>query len=220
MSRIGDLVAELCPDGVEHRALGEVAHLVRGNGMPKAVLTEEGIGAIHYGQIYTHYGAWTTSTLSFVAPETAAKLAKANPGDIIITNTSENMQDVGKAVAWLGGQPIVTGGHATIIRHEQNPKFLSYWFQTESFARQKRALATGTKVIDVSANQLAKVRVPLPPLGVQGEIVRILDTFADLEAELKAELEGELQARRRQYWHYRDAILTFRERERESGGSR
>lgn len=204
MSRIDELIAEFCPDGVEIRALGEIADLVRGNGMPKAVLTDSGVGAIHYGQIYTHYGAWTTATLSCVSTETAARLAKANPGDLIITNTSENLEDVGKAVAWLGTQPIVTGGHATVIRHREDPKFLSYWFQTASFAAQKRALASGTKVIDVSARQLAKALVPVPPLEVQREIVRILDTFTELEAELKAELE----ARRHQYEHYRDSLLT------------
>ena len=116
-------------------------------------------------------------------------------------NTSENIDDVGKAVAWLG-ESIVTGGHATVIKHREDPKYLSYWFQAESFRAQKRALATGTKVIDVSARQLMKVKIPVPPLEVQREIVRILDQFTALEAELEAELE----ARRRQYQHYRDLI--------------
>ncbi|MDE0573740.1 restriction endonuclease subunit S [Demequina sp. B12] len=203
MSRIDDLIAEHCPDGVEFKPLGDIAALVRGNGMPKSVLTDEGVGAIHYGQIYTRYGVWTETTLSYVAPETAARLATAEPGDIIITNTSENIDDVCKAVAWLGSSPIVTGGHATIIRHSLDPKYLSYWFQSPGFAKQKRALATGTKVIDVSAKQLHKVRVPVPPLEVQREIVRILDKFTALEAELEAELE----ARRTQYAHYRDQLI-------------
>ena len=203
MSRIDDLIADLCPDGVSYRPLGDIAELVRGNGMPKSVLTETGVGAIHYGQIYTKYRTWTERTISFVSPETASRLATAKNGDIIITNTSENLEDVGKAVAWLGKSPIVTGGHATIIRHSLDPKYLSYWLQTPSFSVQKRALASGTKVIDVSAKQLAKIRVPVPPLEVQQEIVRILDTFSDLEAELEAELE----ARRRQYLHYRTGVF-------------
>ncbi|WP_138442993.1 restriction endonuclease subunit S [Sinomonas susongensis] len=211
MSRIADLIKEFAPNGVQFKTLGDIAKLVRGNGMPKTDLTDEGVGAIHYGQIYTRYGVWTTSTISFVEPATAAKLAEAAPGDIIITNTSENVEDVGKAVAWLGEEPIVTGGHATVIKHDQDPKFLSYWFQSESFFAQKKALATGTKVIDISAKQLAKVRVPVPPLEVQREIVRILDHFAELEAELEAELQSELEARRRQYAFYRDELLTSSE---------
>ena len=198
MSRIDDLLGQLSPAGVEFRFLGDIARLVRGNGMPKTQLLEEGVGAIHYGQIYTRYGAWTESTISFVASETAAKLTKADPGDLIITNTSENIEDIGKAVAWLGREPIVTGGHATVIKHAMEPKFLSYWFQTEDFAKQKRALATGTKVVDVSAKKLESVRLPVPPLEVQREIVRVLDQFTQLEAELEAELE----ARRAQYEYY------------------
>ena len=207
MSRVDELIAELAPNGVEFRTLGDIARFVRGNGMPKTDLVDEGVGAIHYGQIYTRYGVWATETISFVTPETATKLAKAQPGDIIITNTSENVEDVGKAVAWLGAEPIVTGGHATVIQHDLEPKYLAYWFQSESFFRQKRALATGTKVIDVSARQLAKVRLPVPPVEVQREIVRILDKFTRLEAELEAELE----ARRLQYAFYRDQLLTFPE---------
>ncbi|RRD49329.1 restriction endonuclease subunit S [Arachnia propionica] len=211
MSRIDDLIAELCPDGVDFKQLGEIAELVRGNGMPKSVLTDEGVGAIHYGQIYTRYGAWATKTISFVSPETAVKLAKVDPGDIIITNTSENVEDVGKAVAWLGEKQIVTGGHATVIKHGQDAKYLSYWFQTSSFYSQKKSLATGTKVVDVSAKQLQRVRVPVPPLEIQHEIVRVLDKFAQLELELRVELEAELKARMRQYEYYRDKLLTFDE---------
>lgn len=194
MSRIDELIAELCPEGVEFKVLGDIAQLVRGNGMPKADLTDDGVGAIHYGQIYTHYRVWATKTISFVFPVAATKLAKAEPGDIIITNTSENVEDVGKAVAWLGDEPIVTGGHATVIKHREDPKYLSYWFQSESFFTQKKALATGAKVIDVSAKQLTKVRIPVPPLEVQREIVLVLDQFTQLEAEL--------EARRRQYEYY------------------
>ncbi|PBD28422.1 restriction endonuclease subunit S, partial [Pseudomonas aeruginosa] len=184
MSRIAQLISELCPDGVEFKALGDISELVRGNGLPKSVFAESGIGCIHYGQIYTYYGIWATKTISFVAPETAMPLAKVDTGDIIITNTSENIEDVCKAVAWLGDSQIVTGGHATVIKHQQDPKYLSYYFCTPEFFDQKRKYATGTKVIDVSAKSLAKIRIPVPPLEVQYEIVKILDTFTELEAEL------------------------------------
>lgn len=204
MSRIEELLKEFCPDGVEYKTLGDVAELARGNGMPKADLTDIGVGAIHYGQIYTHYGTWANSTISFVNQEKASRLVKVNPGDLIVTNTSENIEDVCKTVAWLGSSRIVTGGHATVIRHHMNPKYLSYWFQSPEFFNQKKRFATGTKVIDVSAKQLAKIRVPVPPLPVQEEIVRILDSFTSL----KAELEAELEARKKQYEYYRAELLS------------
>jgi type I restriction enzyme S subunit len=173
--------------------------------MPKSDFVPSGVGCIHYGQIYTHYGVWATETISFVPPAKAKRLTAVETGDLVITNTSENVDDVCKAVAWLGRGQIVTGGHATVLKHKQNPKFLSYYLQTPQFGVDKKKYATGTKVIDVSARSLAKISIPLPPLEIQEKIVTILDAFVELEAELKAELK----ARRRQYQYYRDALLTF-----------
>ena len=203
MSRIDDLIAQFCPDGVEYKAIGDFCELVRGNGMPKSDFAESGIGCIHYGQIYTYYGIWTTETISFISAEKAEKLAKVDPGDLIITNTSENFDDVCKAVAWIGDDQIVTGGHATVLKHNQDPKYLSYYMQTPQFFTEKKKHATGTKVIDVSAKNLAKIMMPVPPLEVQREIVKVLDTFTKLEAEL--------EARWRQYKYYRDALLAFKD---------
>lgn len=205
MSRIEALIAELCPEGVEFRPIGDLGELVRGNGMPKSDFAESGIGCIHYGQIYTYYGTWTTETKSFVSAEKARSLAKVDPGDLVITNTSENIEDVCKAVAWLGDDQVVTGGHATVLKHRQDSKYLSYYLQTPRFFAEKKRHATGTKVIDVSAKSLAKIRIPVPPLEIQRKIVKMLDTFTELEAGLEAELE----ARRWQYKYYRDALLAF-----------
>lgn len=193
--------------------LGEFTELVRGNGMPKSDFTELGIPAIHYGQIYTHYKTWAKETKSFVSTSAAEKLAKVEPGDIVITNTSENLEDVGKAVAWLGPETAVTGGHATVIKHRQNPKYLSYYFQTSHFAIAKARYAVGAKVIDLSAKSLAKIEIPLPNLDIQEKIVEILDAFEALTASSNSGLPAEIKARHNQYEHYRELLLTFEELE-------
>lgn len=190
------------------KKLGEVAELVRGNGLPKKDFTDFGVPAIHYGQIYTYYGNETVNTISFVSEESADKLQKVHTNNIVITNTSENIDDVCKAVLYLGKEDAVTGGHATIIRPSSLllPKYFVYLTQTENFFAQKKKLAKGTKVIDVSAKDLAQILIPLPSVRVQRRIVEILDKFTNLEAELKAELS----LRNKQYAFYRNKLLDFR----------
>ena len=208
MSRIDDLIRQHSPDGVQTRPIGEIGVLVRGNGIQKSDFVDEGVGCIHYGQIHTHYGTWATETKSFVTAELAAKTRQADPGDLVIATTSEDDEAVGKAMAWLGSESVAVSTDAFILRHSMDPKFVAYFFQTEQFQAQKRKHVTGAKVRRISGEALAKINIPVPPLEVQLEIVRVLDLFQSLEAELEAELE----ARRRQYAHYRDSLLDFTER--------
>lgn len=63
----------------------------------------------------------------------------------------------------------------------------------------------GSTVKHLSAKVINKIEIPLPPIEVQTEIVRILDKFTSLEAELEAELD----CRKRQYEYYRDKLLSF-----------
>ena len=206
MSRLAELIKELCPDGMEYRRLGEIADLQRGGGMPKKLFIDEGIPAIHYGHIFTKYGIHTKCAAAYLAPEDADKLTRVYPGDLVVANTSENLEDVGKGVVWLGDVEGVTGGHATVVRSlAVDTVFLSYYLRTEDFALKKRKYSQGTKVVELSAANLSKIDIPVPPLAVQREIVRILDQFTTLEAELEAELE----ARRTQYEYYRSGLLSY-----------
>lgn len=104
---------------MEWKTLGETGELVRANGLQKKDFTETDMPVIHCGQIYTYYGLSTTETKSFLSPELALKLRKVNKGDVVITNTSENLEDVGKALVYLGEKQVVTGGHATIFNPSQ-----------------------------------------------------------------------------------------------------
>ena len=209
MSHIGDLIHQLSPSGVKFKALGEIGEFIRGNGLQKSDLIDHGAPAIHYGQIHTFYGTWTRTTKSFTDPALASRLRRAKPGDLIIATTSEDDAAVAKATAWIGEGEVAVSGDAYIYRHSIEPRYAAYFFQSEDFQAQKAKHITGTKVRRVSGEALAKIRIPIPPLEVQDEIVRILDRFADLERQLEVELEAELEARRVQYSFYRTSLLTF-----------
>lgn len=210
MSRIDELIRRHAPGGVEYRTLGDVGTFVRGNGLQKKDLRDVGVPAIHYGQVHTVYGVWASETVSFVTLELAAKLRKAEPGDLVIAATSEDDDAVAKATAWLGDSPAAISGDALIYRHSLDPKFIAYYFRSESFRTLKKAGVTGTKVRRISGDALSRIRVPVPPLEVQREIVETLDMFTELEAGLEAELAAELEARRQAYNQYRDELFSFR----------
>lgn len=194
---------------VEWKALGEIGEFVRGNGLQKNDFIESGVGCIHYGQIYTFYGNFAYYTKSFVSPELATKLRKAQKGDIIIATTSENIEDVCKPLVWLGEDEVCVSGETYVFKHNQNPKYLAYYLQTPMFFDYKKKNRTGTKVIRVHGDKLAKFEVPLPSLSEQERIVSILDKFDALTSSITEGLPREIELRQKQYEYYRNMLLSF-----------
>lgn len=186
-------------------SFGDVCEMIKGDGVQKVDFVDKGIGCIHYGQIYTHYGSFTYTTNKYVSKEVFDKAKKASKGDIIMTDTSENVEDICKSVAYLGEDDIAVSNHALIIKHNQNPKFLSYSTLTRSFFIQKRKYVVGVKVSGIKPNDLARIKIFLPSIEEQNRIVTILDTF---EASI-ANLEAQLELREKQYGFYRNKLLTF-----------
>lgn len=194
---------------VEWRKIGDICEIIRGNGVQKTDFVEDGVGCIHYGQIYTHYGPFTYSTNKFVSKETFEKARKASKGDIVMTDTSENVEDICKSVAYLGEDDIAVSNHALILKHNQNPKFLSYSTLTNSFLDQKRKFVVGVKVSGIKPEQLAKIKIYLPSLSEQNRIVGILDTFTSSIENLKEQIAQ----RRKQYEYYRGQLLDLEGKE-------
>lgn len=197
--------------GVIWMKMSEIGTFIRGNGLQKKDFTESGIPCIHYGQIYTHYGTFATKTKSYVSSETAKKCKKAHCGDLVFATVSENIDDVCKCVAWLGNEEICISGDSLAFSHNQNPKYIAYYFQTYAFARYKRSRVTGTKVIRLHQSQLEQFEIPIPSLAEQARIVNILDKFERLVSDLVQGLPAEIAAVQEQYEYYRDKLLSFPE---------
>ena len=191
--------------------LGEFAVISRGGNFQKKDFVDNGLPCIHYGQIYTHYGTYADTTLTTINEEAYRKSKKAKKNDIVMAVTSENIEDVCKSVAWLGDKDIAVSGHTAIISHHQNAKYLSYYFSSNAFFKQKKKLAHGTKVIEVTPNTLANIEVPLPSLEVQNRLVEVLDNFDSICSDLNIDLPAEIETRQKQYEYYRDSLLTFAE---------
>ncbi|KXA31405.1 type I restriction modification DNA specificity domain protein [Peptoniphilus harei] len=204
-------VVGVCFTGVEWKKLGDIGTFENGTGMPKSLFKKNGsVGAIHYGHIYTKYNLFVDKPIVQVSEDDIERLKKVNFGDLVIAKTSENVDDVMKTVAYLGDKVAVTGGHAAIFRHDQNPKYLSYVFNGADYLlKQKNKFARGVKVIELSTVEMEKIKIPLPSLIVQNYVVSILDKFDKLVNDINEGLPKEIDLRQKQYEYYRERLLNF-----------
>ena len=111
----------------------------------------------------------------------------------------------------MGEEEVAVSSDACFYTHSLNPKYVAYFFQTEQFQKQKKPFITGTKVRRVNANDLAKIKIPVPSLEEQNRIVAILDKFDALVNDISIGLPAEIKMRRQQYEYYREKLLTFAE---------
>ena len=192
--------------------LREIASIIRGGNFQKKDFVEQGKPCIHYGQIYTRLGTTTSKSITYLNDDVYSKSKKAMPNDIVMAVTSENIEDVCKSTVWLGNEDLAVSGHTAIIHPSINSKYLAYYFQTTMFFKQKRKLAHGTKVIEVTPDKLNDIIIPVPPLEEQERIVSILDRFDKLCNDISEGLPAEIEARQKQYEYYRDKLLIFKMR--------
>ena len=201
---------------VEWKTLGEVGEFIRGKRFTKADYAKEGISVIHYGEIYTHYGASANYAFSKVRNDMADSLRYAKPGDVVITGVGETVEDVGKAVAWLGDKKVAIHDDSYAFRHSMNPKFISYAMQTSAFIDEKAKHVSRGKVNRLLITGIARVRIPIPypfdekkSLAEQARIVRVLEKLDALTSSISESLRREIELREKQYEYYRHLLLSF-----------
>lgn len=192
-------------------AMGEVGSFIRGRRFTKSDVVEVGIPSIHYGEIYTDYGVSASRAVREIRSDLADQLRFAQPRDVIFAGVGETVEDVGKAVAWLGDGRVAIHDDTFSFTSELDPKYVAYAVQSEDFHAQKANHVARGKVKRLSATGLAKIKIPIPSTQEQERIASILDGFDALVNDLSQGLPAELAARRKQYEYYRDKLLTFEE---------
>ena len=187
MNKIERMLQELCPNGVEYKKLGEVCEFQRGSTITAKEAVEGDVPVIAGGQKPAYY------------------------------HNAANRQ--GKTVVVAG-----SGAYAGFVTYWEIPIFVSdafsvnpngsldtkyLYYYLKNIQEKIHATKKGSGVPHVHGSSIAKFEIPVPPLSIQEEIVRILDRFTELAASLQAELQAELQARKEQYEYYRNKSLTF-----------
>ena len=192
MSKLQELIDRLCPDGVEFKPLGEVATLSRGKVYSKEYLRD------NPGK-YPVYSSQTAND------GVLGKIDSFDYDGEYLTWTTDGAY--AGTIFHRKGKFSITNVCGLITLNSNNIilRFLYYWLSIEA----PKYVYTGMGNPKLMSNQVTPIPIPIPPLEVQDEIVKILDRFADYAAELQVELQVELQARRLQYEYYRNLLLTF-----------
>lgn len=205
------LISHYCPNGVEYKKIGDIAtDVFRGYGIKKDQVTSTGIPCVRYGEIYTKYNLWFDSCFSHTDESLITNKKYFEHGDILFAITGESVEDIAKSCAYVGNEKCLAGGDIVVVKHNQNPKYLSYALSTTDARLQKSSGKVKSKVVHASTESIKGITIPVPPLEVQRQIVQILDRFDALCNDLTQGLPAEIEARRKQYEYYRDQFLTFK----------
>ena len=213
MSKIEELIQQYCPDGVEWKPIEEISIPLKGMGGVSNKWADSGnCQFIDYKNAYNHIKIDVT-LLPYATIKNPEKQTVLQKGDILFTSASETPDEcaISSVIEDEIQEGIFLDDHLFGIRLTDKYKslisvgFLKHFFRTSDFRKSILIAVRGVTRHYISKPDFMKLSIPIPPLEVQEEIVRILDKFSLLTAELEAELE----LRRKQYDFYRNQLLSF-----------
>jgi type I restriction enzyme S subunit len=166
------------PEGWSISHLGDLGTFSKGKGILKEQVISEGLPCIRYGEIYTTHDYIIKNFKSFISKDVATESKEIKNGDILFAGSGETVEEIGKAVAYVGTDKAYAGGDVIILstKKEVNPECLSYALETDFVKRQKRVLGQGNSVVHIYSSDLSKVKITLPPLPEQKAIAQVLST--------------------------------------------
>ncbi|MGM0965639.1 restriction endonuclease subunit S [Bacillus pumilus] len=199
--------------GVEWKTLGEVAKIQRG-ASPRPIAKfitdkEDGVPWIKIGDTSPN-SKYVNKTEQRITPEGAMKSRILKKGDFIMSNS----MSFGRPYI-LNIDGAIHDGWASIsdFGNKLNSDYLYHYLSSDLVRSYWVSKINSGSVSNLNSDIIKSLEIPIPPLKVQKEIVRILDDFTKLTAELTAELKAELTARKKQYTYYLDKLMTFDEGE-------
>lgn len=217
MSKIDELIKQYCPNGVEYKRINEFSNYLNGmTGVNNKWADDGNCQFIDYMNVYKHL-VIDVNDLPCATVKTVDKQTTLQKNDVLFTSASETPDEC--ALSAVIEDDIRDGvfmdDHLFGIRINDDfkdallPSYLKYAFRSHSFRESVNKSVRGVTRHYVSKPDFMKLFVPVPPLSVQQEIVRILDEYTAVTDELKSELNAEVTARKLQYSYYRDKLLTF-----------
>lgn len=161
--------------------LGEIGSFSKGSGITKEELIENGIPCIRYGEIYTVHHFVIRKYHSFISDQTASSSKQIKQNDILFAGSGETLEDIGKAVAFIGTDEVYAGGDLIIFSPQSGDSiFFSYIINSAFVRKQIRSFGQGQSVVHLYSRDIEKLKIHLPPFIEQTRIAAILNA-ADAE---------------------------------------
>lgn len=184
------------------RKIGEVGSVERGKGISKTDFTNDGVPCVHYGQLHTVFGPYTTKHVSCIPENLIANPKIAHTGDVLLAITSEDVEGSCKSTAWMGNYDLIVGSDAAIYHHSQNGIYVSYYTMTKAFYNEKEKYARGFKVTHISAKDIESIPIMLPPLELQQQFAERVEAIEQQKQLLRQSIREteKLLAARMQYY--------------------
>lgn len=208
MSRLDELIKELCPDGVEYKTLRECTEKIQNikwkdySGDDKKYID---LGSVDRDY---HCITGTQNINADSAPSRAQQIVQTN--DILLGTTRPMLKRYCMISEEYDGDICSTGFCVLRVKEDiVRTRWVYHNIATNNFFSYVEQNQKGASYPAISDAMVKAFRIPVPPLEVQNEIVRILDNFTELTDELTAKLTAELTARQKQYEFYRDKLLDF-----------
>ncbi|RKU95185.1 restriction endonuclease subunit S, partial [Helicobacter pylori] len=214
--RLKTLLQTLAPKGVEFRKLGEIGEFYGGLvGKSKKSFSQGNKFYVPYVNVFNN-PQLDLNTLESVQIGDKEKQNTIQLGDVLFTGSSENLEDC--AMSCVVTQKIEKDiylnsfcfGFRFFDKNLFNPSFLKHFLRDYNFRKNISKVANGVTRFNVSKQLLSQITIPIPPLEIQQEIVKILDQFSLLTTDLLAGIPAEIKARKKQYEYYREKLLTFK----------
>ena len=211
MSKLDELIRELCPDGVEYKKLGEIATKITDgmHNLPKGAGTDGAYPIlsaqnINNGIIDINASKWVSREIF----EIENRRTNVQKGDVLLTIVGA----IGRVAVVDTDLKALFQRSVCVIKLDNSVAISRYVFfalQSSSVQSYIQVNAHGAAQKGIYLDNVSKIVVPLPPIEVQREIVRVLDDYTENIVELQNQLTAEITARQKQYEFYRDKLLTF-----------
>ena len=204
MSKLDEMIRELCPDGVEYVKLNSVCDIYDGtHSTPN--YTESGVKFASVENIGNLY-----ATRKYISEKDFEKYKiKPRIGDVMMTRIGS----VGVCTVVDRNEALAFYVSLALLRPQLDKvqsRFLKYAIESIHGRKElrKRTLINAVP-IKINKDDIGKVTIPLPPIEIQSEIVHTLDNYTENVVKLQNQLTAELTARQKQYTFYRNKLLTF-----------